>query len=213
MGIVEPRKHSHMFSQSSSLEFQSIATSAFPLLEFVILTALTCLFRVRLDHAYSLDADEVIEGYSREPTPLCYVWPKDKPPTPPSQVSDTQSTLIPPLTDIIDKLLKPSTSQPESSSSHSNEDNALIDSEELCQGAGRRAFDSSMKKLKEYHNGETGAKSDHLYTTRKPDNAYKQQVVATWRFKYINLGSSRQGHYGRQENKLQVLGSVGSNEI
>lgn len=131
-----------------------------------------------------MESDENIEGYTREPAPLCYVWPKERPTQEPETpkdpvVSDTPPTLIPPLTDIIEKLIKPVVTTPEpiaEKSSHSNEDNALIESDELCEGADKKAFDSSMKKLKEYYNGETGAKADHLYTTKKPNSAYKPKV-------------------------------------
>lgn len=121
-----------------------------------------------------MESDVIIEGYIREPTPLCYVWSKEKPVKAPA--SDTPSTLIPPLTDIIEKLLPKSTSAPQKSS-HSNEDNALIENDEFCNASGPNAFDSSMKKLREYHNAESGTKSDHWYTTKKPKSNYKQKVI------------------------------------
>ena len=58
----------------------------------------------------------------------------------------------------------------------SAEENALIDNDELCSGEERRAYDTSMRKLKKYFNGEKGAKSDHLFTTRKAPKAYKLEV-------------------------------------
>lgn len=83
------------------------------------------------------------------------------------------------MTDIIDKLLpKPSSiAPPTEKSSHSNEDDALIESDEFCEEAKEKAFDSSMKKLREYYNGESGAKADHWYSTKKVHSSYKPKVT------------------------------------
>ncbi|KAI6208408.1 hypothetical protein M3Y96_00111800 [Aphelenchoides besseyi] len=52
-------------------------------------------------HAYTVEADTTIEGYTKELSPLCYVWPKTRPNI---NVSDTPSTLIPSLNEILQRL-------------------------------------------------------------------------------------------------------------
>jgi hypothetical protein len=141
-----------------------------------------------------LEENEVIDGYIRESTPLCYVWPKDRPQIPASDAKINASTLLPPLTEIIDKLLPkapPTTIAPavkeQPKASNSAEENTLIDSEELCSGVEKKAFDSAMKKLKEVYNGQKGAKSDHWYTTEKKTSGYKTTVRSKGTVKFIGF--------------------------
>ncbi|CAD5206341.1 unnamed protein product [Bursaphelenchus okinawaensis] len=121
-------------------------------------------------HAYTVDPSDVIEGYIKESTPLCYVWARNK-----ATVAHDKPTVIPSLEKIIPKIRF--VSHEKEFDANSQEDNTLLDIDELCAHDNRKSSDSSMKELLEFYNNKEGADKDHLYTVKRKVNGYKKQKV------------------------------------